>query len=86
MLVFVKVATKQERHSRRSKTTVDNGVMKTQARNGHPTPADQSSANGIANRDHVEIIRFLSDDAQRQAIRVLLDCGTFNLSSNRLDE
>jgi hypothetical protein len=37
-------------------------------------------------RDRLEIIRFLSDDAERQAIGVLRERGMLNLSSHRLDE
>jgi hypothetical protein len=39
-----------------------------------------------ADRDRLEIIRFLSDDAQKQAIGVLRQRGMLNFSSNRLDE
>jgi hypothetical protein len=40
----------------------------------------------MLNGNRLEIIRFTSADAQRQAIRVLLDCGFLNFTSNREDE
>jgi hypothetical protein len=39
-----------------------------------------------ADRDRLEVIRFHSDDAERQAIGVLRERGMLNLSSHRLDE
>jgi hypothetical protein len=49
-----------------------------------PSPAHQTDA--LVERDRLEIIRFQSRDAQLHAIRVLLDRGMLNFSSNRLDE
>jgi len=43
-------------------------------------------ANGAPERNRLEIIRFATADAQRHAIRVLLECGNLNLSSTKLDE
>jgi hypothetical protein len=37
-------------------------------------------------RDRLEVIRFASADAQRRAIRVLLDRGMLNFSSQREEE
>jgi hypothetical protein len=37
-------------------------------------------------RDRLEILRFSSEDAQRQAIRVLLDYGMLNFTSYREEE
>jgi hypothetical protein len=39
-----------------------------------------------AGRDRLEIIRFPSADARRQAINALIDCGMLNFSSNRDEE
>jgi hypothetical protein len=49
--------------------------------NGHTTEASSR-----LERDRLEIIRFSSDDAQRQAIGVLLDRGMLNFSSHKEDE
>ena len=40
----------------------------------------------VVDRDRLEVIRFASADAQRQAIGALMDCGMLNFSSHRLDE
>jgi hypothetical protein len=50
-----------------------------------------SSAGPIANgapleRNRLEVIRFASADAERQAIRALLDYGMLNFTSYREDE
>jgi hypothetical protein len=46
-----------------------------------PTP------NGIAvDRERLELLRFGSADAQRQAIRVLMERGMLNFTSNREEE
>jgi hypothetical protein len=37
-------------------------------------------------RNRLEIIRFASADAQRKAIRVLIDCGLLDFASNREEE
>jgi hypothetical protein len=47
------------------------------------TDQERNTADG---RDRLEILRFASADAQRQAIRVLIDCGMLNFSSNREEE
>ncbi len=47
-------------------------------------PAQQPPV--LADRDRLEIIRFRSDEAERQAIGVLRERGMLNLSSHRLDE
>jgi hypothetical protein len=39
-----------------------------------------------AGRDRLEIIRFPSGDARRQAIKALMECGMLNFSSNRDEE
>jgi hypothetical protein len=39
-----------------------------------------------AGRDRLEILRFASADAQRQAIRALLEYGMLNFTSHREDE
>jgi hypothetical protein len=45
-----------------------------------PTEATMPDCNRL------EIIRFTSADAQRKAIRVLIDCGLLNFTSNREEE
>lgn len=40
----------------------------------------------IPERNRLEIIRFSSDDAQREAIRALLDYGMLNFTSYREEE
>ena len=54
----------------------------------HPkSSATKTLANGSTDdRQRIEILRFASDDAQRQAIGVLIERGMLNFSSNRLDE
>lgn len=52
---------------------------------------DQSGAtanqNGVvADRERLEVLRFASADAQRQAIRVLLERGMLNFTSNKEEE
>jgi hypothetical protein len=42
--------------------------------------------NATGGRDRLEILRFPTADAQRQAIRVLIDCGMLNFSSDREEE
>ena len=37
-------------------------------------------------RNRLELIRFASAEAQKQAIRGLLECGLLNFSSNREEE
>ena len=47
----------------------------------HPTP------NGsIPDRERLEILRFGSAEAQRQAIRALMERGMLNFTSNREEE
>lgn len=48
--------------------------------------ADVREQEGTNERNRLEIIRFQSADAQRQAIGVRRDCGMLNFSSHRLDE
>jgi hypothetical protein len=53
---------------------------------------DQSGApavnqNGaVADRERLEVLRFASADAQRQAIRALLERGMLNFTSNKEEE
>jgi hypothetical protein len=45
------------------------------------------TANGtVADRERLEILRFDSADAQRQAIRALMERGLLNFTSNSEDE
>ena len=50
-----------------------------------PPPADNVPSE-MLDRDRLEIFRFATDEAQKQAIRVLMDRGMLNFSANRLDE
>jgi len=51
------------------------------------TTSPKSSSNGVPDdRERNEILRFDSDEAQIQAIGVLVERGMLNFSSNRLDE
>jgi hypothetical protein len=54
----------------------------------HPktTSANRAANGSIVDRDRLEILRFDSADAQRQAIRALLERGILNFTSNREDE
>lgn len=50
-------------------------------------PTGNQAANGTdADRDRLEILRFASADAQREAIRVLLERGQLNFTSCREEE
>ncbi len=40
----------------------------------------------VSDRERLEVLRFASADAQRQAIRVLLDRGMLNFTSNKEEE
>jgi hypothetical protein len=54
-----------------------------------PTRASSAEAGPNGDRleqDRLEVIRFASADAQRRAIRVLLDRGMLNFSSRREEE
>ena len=52
----------------------------------HTQPSsDEESPPRNLDYDHLEIIRFASADAQRQAIRVLRDRGMLNFASNTED-
>lgn len=52
-----------------------------------PPSAPGVSNNEIAaGRNRLEIIRFLTADAQRQAIRALMDCGMLNFTSYSEEE
>jgi hypothetical protein len=48
--------------------------------------AERSRASSDPDRNRLEIIRFATADAQKQAIRVLLDRGMLNFSSQREEE
>jgi hypothetical protein len=50
-----------------------------------PSSAEPPNGNGLA-RNRLEIIRFASADAQRKAIRALLDRGMLNFTSYREEE
>lgn len=51
------------------------------------TSSTNLAANGSdAERERLEILRFSSADAQRQAIRVLLERGLLNFTSSREEE
>lgn len=49
-------------------------------------PTDDSPQGAVAQRDRLELIHFTSADAQRQAIRALLDRGMLNFTSHQEDE
>jgi hypothetical protein len=52
-----------------------------------PASSAQAGPNGDSlELDRLEVIRFASADAQRRAIRVLLDRGMLNFSSQREEE
>ena len=51
-----------------------------------PSSAEQPAQDSANDRNRLELIRFASADAQRQAIRVLLEQGMLNFSSNREEE
>ena len=48
--------------------------------------ANRAANESIVDRDRLEILRFDSADAQREAIRELLERGMLNFTSNREDE
>lgn len=50
-----------------------------------PSSAERAPID-ICDRDRMEIIRFATDDSQKQAIQVLMDRGMLNFSSNRHEE
>lgn len=51
------------------------------------TSSFNHAANGTdADRERLEVLRFASADAQRQAIRVLLERGLLNFTSSREEE
>jgi hypothetical protein len=52
----------------------------------HSQPAEQPSLPSVQERNRLEIIRFASADARRQAIRALLDYGMLNFTSYRQEE
>jgi hypothetical protein len=54
----------------------------------HPRgSSSETAANGdLLERDRLELIRFASADAQRQAIRGLLDRGMLNFTSHHEEE
>lgn len=51
-----------------------------------PSAAEQSAEPGVGERNRLEIIRFASPEAMKQAIRVLLDYGMLNFTSYRQEE
>jgi hypothetical protein len=51
-----------------------------------PPSAAERVPNEIPDRDRLEVIRFATDDAQRQAIGVLRDRGMLNFTSYRHEE
>jgi hypothetical protein len=54
----------------------------------HPQPSDaeRSLPGSDPDRNRLEIIRFATADAQKRAIRVLMDRGMLNFSSQREEE
>jgi hypothetical protein len=50
------------------------------------SPPEQPPNHTPPERNRLEVIRFPTADAQRQAIRVLLDRGTLNFTSYRDEE
>lgn len=51
------------------------------------TSTPKTSSNGVPeDRERIEILRFDSDEAQAQAVRVLRERGMLNFSGNRLNE
>ncbi len=51
-----------------------------------PAPSADQVSPDVPDRDRLEIVRFLSAEARRQAIRVLLDYGMLNFTSHSEDE
>ncbi len=50
-------------------------------------PSFRPAPNGsIPDRERLEILRFVSAEAQRQAIRALMERGMLNFTSNREEE
>jgi hypothetical protein len=47
---------------------------------------DQTPNGSAAERERLEVLRFDSADAQRQAIRALMERGMLNFTSNREEE
>ena len=47
---------------------------------------EHAPSSNLLDRDRLEILRFASADAQRQAIRALLDRGMLNFTSYREEE
>jgi hypothetical protein len=52
----------------------------------HPPSSEHSPVPSVLERNRLEIIRFASPEAMKQAIRVLLDCGMLNFTSYRQEE
>jgi hypothetical protein len=52
----------------------------------HPATSERQPPPDAQLRDRLELIRFPSADAQRQAIGALIEWGMLNFSSNREDE
>jgi hypothetical protein len=48
--------------------------------------SNQATNGSDADRERLEVLRFASEDAQRQAIRVLLERGLLNFTSSREEE
>ena len=49
-------------------------------------PTDQTSNGDVPDRERLEILRFDSADAQRQAIHALMERGMLNFTSNTEEE
>ncbi|HTU91987.1 MAG TPA: hypothetical protein VMF69_18030 [Gemmataceae bacterium] len=47
---------------------------------------NQAANGSVPDRERLEVLRFDSEDAQRQAIRVLMERGMLNFTSNREEE
>jgi hypothetical protein len=56
------------------------GVMN---ESGVPSPNENGT---VADRERLEVLHFASADAQRQAIRALLERGMLNFTSNKEEE
>ena len=51
-----------------------------------PLAMNQAVNGSVPDRERLEVLRFDSEDAQRQAIRALMERGMLNFSSNRQEE
>jgi hypothetical protein len=50
------------------------------------SPAQQPSNGNVSDRERLELLRFDSDEAQKQAIGVLVERGMLNLTSYKKEE